>query len=352
MTFRVRMRGSSRGWTVPARRSARPRHVLRAGSARSVTHASVLSSHDGVVSDRALAALAAKQAGVVSTEQMRALGLPAGAVSYRVRTDRLFRVLRGVYSLSPHVDEWGVRWAAVLAAGEGAFLSHWSAAEVHGFGRARGLPEVTVPGVGGRSIAGLAVHRSRRPQAGDVVEVRGLRVASAPRTVLDLAAGADGVEDVRRLIREGEYVGALAQGAIREAIVCRPGKAGVAVVRRADPATRQTELRQTPIEDALRTALARTPLPPPRTQLWVAGASGRRYRADAGWEPFRLIVEADGRSAHDRSTSFEQDPSRSADLAAAGWLTLRFTRNQILDEPGVVAARTVATARTRGWSGR
>lgn len=93
-------------------------------------------------------------------------------------------------------------------------------------------------------------------------------------------------------------------------------------------------------------ALEHLPLAFPETQLVVVGRSGQAYHADFAWLDLRLIIETDGRSSHDRTTSFQSDRDRDADLAATGWLTLRFTSLQ-LDDPARVAATILATARTR-----
>jgi hypothetical protein len=71
-------------------------------------------------SDRELAALAAAQYGVVSREQIRALGLNDTAISQRCRAGRLHRVHFGVYAVGHSVLTQPGRWmAAVLACGPG-----------------------------------------------------------------------------------------------------------------------------------------------------------------------------------------------------------------------------------------
>jgi predicted transcriptional regulator of viral defense system len=79
--------------------------------------------------DLALAELARGQWGVVSLAQVRALGIGSRAVQQRAQTGRLRRVHRGVYAVGGAVLPREGRWlAAVLAYGEGAVLSHLSAA--------------------------------------------------------------------------------------------------------------------------------------------------------------------------------------------------------------------------------
>jgi hypothetical protein len=80
-----------------------------------------------------LSEFAARQHGVVTRQQLRALGLSDGAIQNRIAARRLHRIHRNVYAvghaaLSPD----GRRMAEVLACGEGAVLSHRTAAMLWG----------------------------------------------------------------------------------------------------------------------------------------------------------------------------------------------------------------------------
>src|SRR5690242_9547098 len=84
-----------------------------------------------LVGDGAIAALAARQCGVVTTAQLAAAGLTRNAVAHRVKTGRLTPLHRGVYQVGPIAAPRGREMAAVLATG--GVLSHHSAAAVWGF---------------------------------------------------------------------------------------------------------------------------------------------------------------------------------------------------------------------------
>lgn len=301
--------------------------------------------------DVALSKLARTQGGVTTTAQMQALGLSRSGVWERVRSGRLFPVRRAAYTTSPIETEEMRWWAAVLTTDPlRAAISHWSALRVHRiWGREPGVVHVTVPRSGGRRAAGLVIHSTRRMLAADVVLVDGLRVTSPARTVLDIAPAADD-QVVRRLIREAEQCGRLAAGEMRRAVDDQPRHPGAARVRRVDPETRAAALGQTPIEDELEAFVGGLPLPRPTAQFWQAGASGARYRFDFAWPRFRVAAEADGRSVHERSCALEDDRFRDNDVAAVGWVTLRFTRAQL--GPGADESRRqlLSTAAARGWS--
>lgn len=334
------------------------------------------------MTDRQIATIVMRQHGVISTRQLLACGLSAGGIAFRVRSDRLFPILRGVFALSPHLDTWGHRCAAVLSAGghmgpdrrgdpgnapsparpvgprahelgrrpAKVILSHWSALDAYGVIDGPTAPHhVTVEGNGSRPFAGVRIHRARTLDPADVRLVRGLPMSTPARAILDAANGAS-VPQVRRLIREAEYRKLIGVGAIADVVRRNPFHPGSAIVRRADPQTAESGLRQTPIEDRMALVLNRLSLDAPQSQFPATGRSGRPYRADFAWPDLALIVETDGRDAHDRTTAFHSDRDRDADLAAAGWLTLRFTSLQ-LDHPDRVAATILATARTRDGMG-
>lgn len=300
--------------------------------------------------DHLLADFARRQGGVVSSTQIRVCGLSRSGARHRVATGRLFPVRRRAYTLSPHWDAATLRWAAVLATDQQhAVLSHWTAAEIHRMSKWRAPAiHLSVPGAGGRAASGLVIHRPRRFGPGDVVQVDGLRVTSPARTVLDIAATADD-RVIHGLIREGEYLGLLPAGAMPQVVAAHPSHPGAPRVRRADPATPVAALGQTPLEDELEALIRTLPLPAPDPQVALSGISGARYRVDFGWSAFRLAAEADSRSAHERASSLVTDRFRDNDLAAVGWLVLRFTAEQMRDGRAGAGRQLVAAAANRGW---
>jgi hypothetical protein len=70
---------------------------------------------------------------VIARAQLLGLGLSPAAIDRRVRAGRLHAIHRGVYAVGhPRIDVTGRRWAAVLACGAGAVLSHASAGDAWG----------------------------------------------------------------------------------------------------------------------------------------------------------------------------------------------------------------------------
>src|SRR5438132_7447563 len=79
--------------------------------------------------DGLIAKLAEAQHGVVARRQLLEIGVTPKAIRVRIERERLHRLYLGVYAVGHRSLAQRGRWmAAVLAMGEGAVLSHRSAA--------------------------------------------------------------------------------------------------------------------------------------------------------------------------------------------------------------------------------
>jgi predicted transcriptional regulator of viral defense system len=138
-----------------------------------------------------MAALAARQHGVVGRTQLVDLGLRRPEIGRLLHRGRLHPLHRGVHAVGHrNVTGLGLRMAAVLAAGKGAVLTHRSAGGLWGM-RERSVRrvDVTVPRHR-RARHGLVVHEALiESDERDVHE--GIPVTTPARTLLDLAAVLD-----------------------------------------------------------------------------------------------------------------------------------------------------------------
>jgi hypothetical protein len=133
-------------------------------------------------------AIARGQAGIVSRAQLVAAGVHGSAIGRALRADRLHSIHRGVYaSVVPELlTEEGHLVAALLAAGDGALLSHGTAAW-----RWRIIPAppsviaLAVPWR--RTVEGLELHVSANLRPGDTIHDGRFPTTSVARTLLDLA---------------------------------------------------------------------------------------------------------------------------------------------------------------------
>jgi predicted transcriptional regulator of viral defense system len=141
--------------------------------------------------DQVVAAIAARQHGVVCFAQLQIAGLHRNAVSVHVRAGRLHRLHRGIYAVGhTRLSFEGRCLAAVLALGESAVISHHSAGAIWGMLKPTDGPiHITLPGNGGRKRRrGIAIHRSGSLVAGVSTRRHGIAVTKPARTLRDLAA--------------------------------------------------------------------------------------------------------------------------------------------------------------------
>jgi predicted transcriptional regulator of viral defense system len=142
--------------------------------------------------DRAIAAIARAQHGVVARRQLVTFGFGQAAIDRRVAAGRLHRLHRGVFAVGHTVLTAEGRWMAATLA-TGGVLSHATAAAVWELRRSgAGAIHVTVRDAGRSRRAGLRIHRSRRLGALDITTHRGIPLTTPLRTILDLAATLEG----------------------------------------------------------------------------------------------------------------------------------------------------------------
>jgi len=287
----------------------------------------------GRAPDGVLVAAAARQHGVISLAQLRAAGLSRDAIAHRVRNGRLIRVHRGVYRIGPLTDSLTEPFAAVLACGPTAVLSHDAAAVLHGIAKEHRTIDVTVT-EGRPRPRDVVVHRARvAPEERTMHE--GIPVTTATRTLLDVATRwrrrdlARAAEEavVRRLVTHDSLVDAVGRGR-------RPGARALRSVLGdfTGPSVTRSEAERRMLE-----LVRRAGLPAPACNVKVG-----RYEVDLLWPRARLVVEVDGYAFHSTRQAFERDRARDAALQLAGYRVIRVTWRQVVDEPHAVVATLAA----------
>jgi len=282
---------------------------------------------DTVRADRAIAALAARQHGVVSRVQLLDAGLTAKLVRGRIERGRLLRLHRGVYAVGhKQLRREGYWLAAVLAVGPEAMLSHRAAAALHGIRPSGTRIDVTTTGRAADQ-PGIRTHHACALDPADVTLVDGIPVTSVARTLVDLAHTVPR-DHLAKALRETERLHLFdlrAMQAARARTRHRAGPGDRALKEAlAELAALATTLTRSPLEDAFLELLHRAGLPQPRTNAIVEG-----HQVDAFWPQHNLIAELDGWANHHTRHAFENDRTRDADLQAAGHRVVRFTHNQV-----------------------
>jgi very-short-patch-repair endonuclease len=262
--------------------------------------------------EREVARVAAARHGVVSLRQLKAAGIGRCAVARRVAAGRLHPVHREVYAVGhSQLTREGQWLAAVLACGDGAALSHCSAAAHLGIRpQSSGPIEVTVPAASGRrSRPGILLHRSKTLRPEYITKEDGIPVTTPARTIADL----------RRVLPPDHLDAAIRRAEIlRLDIGPQPG---------FEPDRAKSEL-----ERLVHRLCRRHRLPRPEQNVLVG-----KYEVDFLWREQRVIVEADSWEFHRTRAAFEADRRRDAELRLLGYDVLRVTHRQATYEAEWVA---------------
>jgi very-short-patch-repair endonuclease len=289
-----------------------------------------------------VARLAERQHGVVSVWQLRNLGLTDEMIEGRARAGTLHPVFWGSYAVGHRkTGRRGVMLAAVLSCGEGAVVSHRSAAELLGLWDKKAmLIDITSPRWAGRAIQGVRWHRVRYPGEDEVTAVDGIPSTNPSRTLVDLA-GSFGDYALRGFVEQAAILRVLDVPQI-DRILARGRRRGAPRLRAALDAWRGdadiTPDVRTRLETRLLTALVEGGLPRPQCNRKMK-LEGRRIEVDFFWEEQRLAIETDGEETHGTRVAFQRDRERDQRLVAAGFRTARITWRQVEKEPGLVVDR-------------
>jgi hypothetical protein len=275
-----------------------------------------------------LAELGRRQHGVVSRAQLIALGLTPAQIDGRVRRKVLHRVHQRVYAVGHlALTRNGRFMAAVLACGEGAALSHFSAAVLWGILQDRGQA-IHVTAEKKRVCRGVVVHQA--PLQGERVRRAGIVVTTPARTLVDLADVVRKRRTLERAFDEAEYL-----GLDWRAAAPRHGRRGsgllASVLAVHTPGTTRT---RSELEEMFLTLCDRSDLPRPVVNGRIGG-----YECDFVWHDQRVVVETDGGAAHGTHRARQRDPVRDAELQLSGWIVIRVPYLRLLNAPDAVAAQ-------------
>ncbi|HEX5929459.1 MAG TPA: type IV toxin-antitoxin system AbiEi family antitoxin domain-containing protein [Solirubrobacterales bacterium] len=255
--------------------------------------------------------IAARQHGVITTRQLVAAGIGTSGIAKRVGRGSLHRIHRGVYAVGHRAPSREREWmAAVLACGEGAALSHRSAAAHWGLlPAAHGPVDVAVPSQVGRSRrAGIRVHRPRALGRELVVLRNKIPVTTPARTLADLQG------DVpqwlwRKAVRQAEF----------KKLALGPGF--------------ESDGTRSDLERDFLRLCRRIGVPAPEVNVRVGG-----WTVDFLWRRQRVAVETDFYDYHRGRVAFQDDHRRDLALRGHGLDVRRYSEEQLNERPGEVAA--------------
>ena len=220
--------------------------------------------------------------------------------------------------------------AAVLACGEGAALSHRSAAALWGIGdERRGQLQVSVRRRCRHRRGGIHVMSRPSLSKDDITVRNSIPVTRPVRTLLDLATEL-GTTALERAVNEADKRDLIDPETLRAALDDYAGKPGVRSLRTL--LDRHTFcLSDSELEILFRPIAISAGLSQPLTKVWVNG-----FEVDFYWPELRLVVETDGLRYHRTASTQTRDRVRDQTHVAAGLTALRFTHWQVRYQPGHV----------------
>jgi very-short-patch-repair endonuclease len=295
------------------------------------------------------------QRGIIDRSQAKQAGFSDRQILHRLRSGRWQRVHQGVYATFTGALPRDARLSAALVrAGEGAMLSHETAAEAHGLiDRPAGRTiHVTVPPhrrpVQGGSMPGVTIHRSgqSRPQLPITWKLPRTRIED---TVLDLV-------DAAPTFRVA--YGWIARAVTRDFVTTTMLRAALATRRRA---RYRSELAVTlgetddGIHSGLEVRYARDVerahgLPSAQRQA-RRQIGGKAHYRDNWYAEYRVCVELDGPTFHRDDQVWKDKRRDNLNLAQDGAETFRFGPLEVTELACESAAMVAATLARNGWKG-
>jgi len=291
-----------------------------------------------------LQARASLHGGVFRHAEALACGFSPAEIRQALASGRWVRVRRGVYAEGAALPELGTldrhrleAAAALLVIGRPAFVSHLSAArllELPVLREADAPVELTVVQGPSRRYPGLLLRPAGLDRSEHVWRHQ-LPTTSATRTVLDVARS-----------RPFESAVVVADAALRASLTTAEPLSAWTIdhhtwpgIRRARRVLEFADGRSESVgESVSRVRLTAAGLPAPDLQVQL-DLGGGRARLDFLWRAMRTVGEFDGRLKYGRAEDLWAEKLREDRLRALGFQVVRWTWDEIWQQPGMVADR-------------
>jgi hypothetical protein len=299
------------------------------------------------------------QRGVIARWQAETAGLAPALARAKVRSGRWQPLYRGVYAAftgEPSRAAW--QWAAVLRAGAGAALSHYTAAELDRLtDRVSDVIHVTIghdrkaqldDQAGAPAAPGIMLHRSRR------LAVSRHPARTPPRTriaetVIDLTQLAASFDDVLGWLSRGCGRRLTTSDQLRSAVAARPRmrwRREILIALDDVAAGAHSPLEYRYVHGVERAH----GLPAAERQIQLSTEAGRRY-LDNLYAAFGVGVELDGQAYHPAEARWD-DQHRDNTCAVVGLLILRYSWTDVTERRCSTATELARLLTQRGWPGR
>jgi hypothetical protein len=284
-------------------------------------------------SDQALTRFSEAHHGVFAIGHAYMLGFTDRQVVHRKATGRWLRAFLGAYHLAGAPPSWkGDLLAACWAGGFRAVASHRSAAALWDLaGGRRSIQEITCPRWRRARHDGLVVHESKAFDPVDAMVIDGIPVTTPERTLLDLGAVCH-ESIVEMALDAAEKRELVTLASVRAAVtrLGRSGRNGVGTLRRLlddkSPGRKPTESE---METLMLQIIRRNGLPEPVTQFEIRRAGRFVARVDAAYPHWHIAIEYDSYKHHAGRKAIDRDAGRRNKIAAAGWLPVTATAEDL-----------------------
>lgn len=299
--------------------------------------------------DRHIASTAASQRGLITLDELRQAGASGTQATRRIATGRLERVERGVYAVDGLPPDPNREILATILATHGLVgVSHLAAArrlEIPGYRLAP--QELSVERGVRLRRAGIRIHESTDLHRCRLVEIDGVPVTDAARTLLDLARYV-GPKRLARNMEACRRMGLVDWPELIRTLVAhaRRGRPGIRRFREVLAANcHRDTITDSDLELMVLALLLEHGLPEPvlHHQIW----DGDRFVAevDLAYPERRIAMECDG-DIHLEKDVHERDLPRQNDLILLGWTVLRFTSDRYRFKPDTIVRDARAALRT------
>jgi very-short-patch-repair endonuclease len=268
--------------------------------------------------------LARRQHGVLTRNDLLGLGFGPRSIEHRVQSGRLHLIARGVYAVGrPELTPHGRWMAAVLVCGDGAALSHRSAAELWVIGHEeKKRIDVTIRRRSRLERPGIRVHARASLPERSIVRRFGIPVTDPVQTLIDLATELK-IMRLERAVNEADKLDLVDPETLRTALDAYVGMPGVKTLRTM--LDRHTfRLSDSDLEIFFRPLALAAGFPLPLTKHRVLG-----YEVDFWFPDHGLVVETDGLRYHRTPSQQARMVKRDQKHVASGLKVLRFTHWQI-----------------------
>ncbi|MGN6275593.1 MAG: DUF559 domain-containing protein [Solirubrobacterales bacterium] len=279
--------------------------------------------------------MATRQHGVVARRQLQSLGFGTKAIKTALAEGRLSPLHEEVYAVGhARIPPRGHWWAAVLAYGPDALLSHRTAAVLWGFQRHRREAIHVTAACGRQGVRrreGIWIHRCKfAPE--DKTTRDGFPVTTVARTLFDFAEIAP-FESLKGAAEEADRLKLLRLTELERVCERGRGRRALRPVRQLLDELGPPDEGRSPLEIRFPAFVREHELPAPIQNAHVLG-----HEVDALWPDAKLIVELDSWEYHGHRAAFERDRARDPKLLIAGYRTIRVTHRRLDREASQLAA--------------